>query len=258
MLLTQRGLVNRLPECGTTVLCIDDLVRDHGGDDGIRIAAAGEWRAVRRPRLRHLHVGVHGAAQGGDGRAPGHRQHGLVARPDLTIHPDDRVLYNLPYTFDPSLCIIFPTLAAGARMVLADPARSTTRTACCSACIREKVTILEAPPAVLRLMLDDPLFAACRTLRWVCCGGEAMPPDLPRRLLDQLDVDLYNLYGPTEAAVDSYLVDLPAATTRGRPCRSAGRSPTSAPMFWTRSSGRSLRACRASCTSAGRGWPAAT
>ena len=56
---------------------------------------------------------------------------------------------------------------------------------------------------MLRLMLDDPLFAACRTLRWVCCGGEAMPPDLPRRLLDQLDVELYNLYGPTEAAVDS-------------------------------------------------------
>src|SRR5262249_15627391 len=43
----------------------------------------------------------------------------------------------------------------------------------------------------------------CRTLRWLCCGGEAMPPDLPRRLFDLLDVELYNLYGPTEAAVDA-------------------------------------------------------
>ena len=44
---------------------------------------------------------------------------------------------------------------------------------------------------------------ACRTLRWVCCGGEAMPPDLPARLFASLDVELYNLYGPTEAAVDA-------------------------------------------------------
>ena len=52
-------------------------------------------------------------------------------------------------------------------------------------------------------MLDDPLLAACRTLRWVCCGGETMPPDLPARLFELLDVELYNLYGPTEAAVDA-------------------------------------------------------
>jgi thioesterase domain-containing protein len=52
-------------------------------------------------------------------------------------------------------------------------------------------------------MLDDPLFAACRTLRWICCGGEAMPRELPRRMLGQHDIALYNLYGPTEAAVDT-------------------------------------------------------
>ena len=67
----------------------------------------------------------------------------------------------------------------------------------------EGVTILEVPPALLRVMLDDPLLKACRTLRWVCCGGETMPPDLPARLFALLDVELYNLYGPTEAAVDA-------------------------------------------------------
>ena len=67
---------------------------------------------------------------------------------------------------------------------------------------------------------------ACRTLRWVCCGGEAMPPDLPARLFDVLDVELYNLYGPTEAAVDATWW----ACRRGGPAagwsRSAGPSPT--------------------------------
>ena len=35
--------------------------------------------------------------------------------------PSDVILNNLHYTFDPSLGLIFPTLASGARMVLAEP-----------------------------------------------------------------------------------------------------------------------------------------
>ena len=40
---------------------------------------------------------------------------------ELTVHAGDVVLNNLNYTFDPSVALIFPTLAAGARMVLAEP-----------------------------------------------------------------------------------------------------------------------------------------
>ncbi len=203
LLLTQRGLVDRLPECGAAVICIDDPVLDPGGDDG----------AESRPPQSGVQCGDLAYViytSGSTGRPKGvmveHRAIGNTVSwrdRDLPIYPGDRVLYNLPYTFDPSLCIIFPTLAAGARLILAAPGEEYDPHRLLQRVQREEVTILEAPPAVLRLMLDDPLFAACRTLRWVCCGGEAMPRDLPRRLLDQLDVDLYNLYGPTEAAVDS-------------------------------------------------------
>ena len=122
---------------------------------------------------------------------------------DLTVHAGDVVLNNLHYTFDPSLGLIFPTLASGARMVLAEPGEEYDPHRLLERVVMEGVTILEVPPALLRVMLDDPLLAACRTLRWVCCGGEPMPPDLPARLFELLDVELYNLYGPTEAAVDA-------------------------------------------------------
>ena len=56
----------------------------------------------------------------------------------------------------------------------------------------------------------------------------------------------------------THLVDLPSRTTRGRRCRSAGRSPTCRRMSSTANCGPCRRACRASCTSAGRGWRAAT
>ncbi len=75
-------------------------------------------------------------------------------------------------------------------------------------------------------MLDDPLLKACRSLRWVCCGGESMPPDLPPRLFALLDVELYNLYGPTETAVDATWWTCPPGDLRspvpiGRPISNA-------------------------------------
>jgi amino acid adenylation domain-containing protein len=122
---------------------------------------------------------------------------------NMPIRADDSVLYQLSYTFDASLCIIFPTLAAGARLVLAAPGEEYDPHRLVERVVREQVTILQVPPAPLRLMLADPLLKTCRAVRWVCTGGETMPPDLPSLLSESLDVELYNLYGPTEAAVDT-------------------------------------------------------
>ena len=122
---------------------------------------------------------------------------------DVPVRAGDVVLNNLPYTFDPSVALIFPALGAGARMVLAEPGEEYDPHRLLERVIDQGVTILEVPPVVLRVMLDDTLMRECRSLRWICCGGEAMPPELPRRLFEILDVELYNLYGPTEASVDA-------------------------------------------------------
>ncbi len=121
----------------------------------------------------------------------------------LNVRQDDRLLLLVPYVFDASISIIFPALVAGAELVLAvpgeerDPARILERIA------RDEVTILPILPRMLRLMLDDRLGQAGRHLRWLYCGGETMPPDVPARLFELLDVPLYNLYGPTETAIDA-------------------------------------------------------
>ena len=201
VLLTQRSLADRLPEPGVAVLCLDDPAADLEREDGSRPPDSG----VQSGDLAYVIY-----TSGSTGRPKGVMvEHRAICNTvmwrhkDLPIYGSDRVLYNLPYTFDPSLCIIFPTLSIGARMVLAAPGEDYDPRRLLQRVIRDKVTILEASSAVLRLMLDDPLIEECRTLRWVCCGGEAMPPDLPARLLDQLPVELFNLYGPTEAAVDT-------------------------------------------------------
>ncbi|MBR1245260.1 AMP-binding protein, partial [Bradyrhizobium sp. AUGA SZCCT0274] len=61
------------------------------------------------------------------------------------------------------------------------------------------VTMIQATPSTWRMLLDHdgpPLPQSCRVL----CGGEALPPDLSRRLVTQAG-ELWNLYGPTETTV---------------------------------------------------------
>jgi amino acid adenylation domain-containing protein len=201
VLLSQRSVLHRLPECGIAPICVDDPAADSEEDDESRPPDSG----LCSDDLAYVIY-----TSGSTGRPKGVMvEHRAIANTvawrdkDLPIYLHDRVLFNMPYTFDPSLCTIFPTLAVGARLILAAPGEEYEPHRLIERVIRDGVTILESPPPILRLMLDDPLFAACGTLRWVCCGGEAMPRDLPRRLVDQLDVTLYNLYGPTEAAVDT-------------------------------------------------------
>jgi amino acid adenylation domain-containing protein len=116
---------------------------------------------------------------------------------------DDRVLLLVPYVFDAALSIIFPTLVCGAELLLAEPGVERDPTRVRERLEREGVTVLPILPRILRLMLDERLRQAGRSLRLIYCGGETMPPDLPQRVFDLLDVRLFNLYGPTETAIDA-------------------------------------------------------
>jgi amino acid adenylation domain-containing protein len=200
VLITQRLLRDRLPRASVPVVCIDDAVPVTGFDD------------TRPPesRVESSDLAYVIYTSGSTGRPKGvmveHRAIGNTLswrQRELPILPSDRVLYNLPFQFDPSVCLIFSTLSSGGRLILASPGEEYDPRRSLERVIRDKVTVLEVTPPILRMLVDLPDLAACRSLRCVCCGGEAMPPDLPSRLLDRLNVDLYNLYGPTEAAVDT-------------------------------------------------------
>jgi amino acid adenylation domain-containing protein len=197
VLLTQRVLMSRLPALETQIICVDEPLEDGRPVD-----------AVRSPRPSDLAYVIY--TSGSTGRPKGvmieHRaicntvfwhQHALKMR------PADRLLLLLPYVFDASLAIIFPPLASGAELVLAAPGdeRDPNRIRECIRCYG--VTILPLPPSLLRLILDERLRDAGRSLRCAYCGGELMSPDLPGRLFELLDVPLYNLYGPTETAIDA-------------------------------------------------------
>ena len=163
MLLIQRSLRNRLPELEAPVLCIDDNDSDSQHDD----ITAPPDSGVRSDDLAYIMY-----TSGSTGRPKGVMvEHQAICNTilwrdkELTVHTDDVVLNNLNYTFDPSLALIFSTLASGARIVLAEPGEEYDPHRLLERVQMEGVTILEATPALFRVMLDDPLLSACRTLR---------------------------------------------------------------------------------------------
>jgi amino acid adenylation domain-containing protein/FkbM family methyltransferase len=121
-------------------------------------------------------------------------------------HPlteSDSVLQKTVFNFDASIWELFLPLFAGAKVVLAAPEGHQDTAYLVNAVIEHEVTTLQMVPSMLRVLLEEPGFANCRSLKRVFCGGEALPLVLQESFYATLDADLHNLYGPTEVAIDA-------------------------------------------------------
>ncbi|HKP10462.1 MAG TPA: amino acid adenylation domain-containing protein, partial [Blastocatellia bacterium] len=115
----------------------------------------------------------------------------------------ERVLQITSLNFDVSVCEIFATLCAGAHLIQAEAEGHKDTAYLAKTIIERDITFINVVPALLHVLLDEPELAACRTLRRVYCGGEAMSVALKDRFLAHSPAMLVNLYGPTEATVDT-------------------------------------------------------
>jgi amino acid adenylation domain-containing protein len=121
----------------------------------------------------------------------------MAERPGLTAN--DRVLGLTSLSFDIAVLELWLPLTIGAQVVLADRAAAHDPSRLKSIVAAQDVTLIQATPSTWRMLLDHDgpsLPASCRVL----CGGEALAPDLARRLVAQA-CEVWNLYGPTETTV---------------------------------------------------------
>ncbi|WP_448042759.1 amino acid adenylation domain-containing protein [Bradyrhizobium liaoningense] len=112
---------------------------------------------------------------------------------------DDRVLGLTSLSFDIAVLELWLPLTIGACVVLADRAAAHDPVRLKAIVERHGVSMIQATPSTWRMLLDhegSSLPSSCRVL----CGGEALPPDLARRLVEQAG-EAWNLYGPTETTV---------------------------------------------------------
>ncbi|MBR1233998.1 non-ribosomal peptide synthase/polyketide synthase, partial [Bradyrhizobium sp. AUGA SZCCT0182] len=121
----------------------------------------------------------------------------MAEQPGMT--PQDRVLGLTSLSFDIAVLELWLPLTLGARVVLADRAAAHDPGQLKAMVTAQGVTMIQATPSTWRMLLDHDgpqLPQSCRVL----CGGEALPPDLSRRLVAQAG-EVWNLYGPTETTV---------------------------------------------------------
>ncbi|HEX6903705.1 MAG TPA: amino acid adenylation domain-containing protein [Thermoanaerobaculia bacterium] len=141
----------------------------------------------------------------------------------FTLTPEDCVLQNIAFTFDPSIWQIFGALLSGARLVPVPPGGEKDFAGLARATAREGVTITDLAPPMLEAFLEQEGLEECRRLRLLFAGGQALPAELADRFRLRFPAAaLQNIYGPTEAAIDAATwtcAPLPAGSTVpiGRP-----------------------------------------
>jgi len=115
----------------------------------------------------------------------------------------DRFLQKTPFTFDAAGWEFFVPLLIGAQVVIAEPGGHQDPAYLVSAIAENEITVLQLVPSMLQIVLAEPGFDNCHTLRHMFCGGEALPGSLHTRFHNRLKCELHNLYGPTEYSIDA-------------------------------------------------------
>jgi non-ribosomal peptide synthase protein (TIGR01720 family) len=91
----------------------------------------------------------------------------------------------------------------GAQLVMARPGGHQDGLYLVEVMAERQITTLQLVPSLLQILLEEGGLETCRSLRWLFCGGEALPLALQERFFACHGAELHNLYGPTEATIDA-------------------------------------------------------
>jgi amino acid adenylation domain-containing protein/non-ribosomal peptide synthase protein (TIGR01720 family) len=119
----------------------------------------------------------------------------------FAINNADVVLQKTPFSFDASVWEFWTPLMVGAKLVMAKPGGHQDPAYLVKIIQEENVTLLQLVPSLLEMLLREPRFSQCFSLRMVFSGGEA----LKKRVWDEFQkmaIPLVNLYGPAETTIN--------------------------------------------------------
>src|SRR6185369_11934601 len=122
---------------------------------------------------------------------------------DLALTAQDKVAQTASQSFDISVWQMLAALVIGGQVEIVGDDVAHDAGQLLPRIEKERVTIIETVPSLLRAMLDDASPSNLPALRWMVPTGEALSPDLCRRWLAAYPhVWLMNAYGPTECSDD--------------------------------------------------------
>ncbi|MGW4241147.1 amino acid adenylation domain-containing protein [Nocardia sp. NPDC004722] len=122
-------------------------------------------------------------------------------RAEYQVTPADTYLHKTAATFDVSLWGYFLPLAAGARLVLAEPGQERDPEMISRLLGAHRVTLTDFVPTMLTVLAHAAQPEDLRSLRAVFVIGEALAPETVHAFAGLSPAPVHNVYGPTEAAV---------------------------------------------------------
>ena len=199
VLLTQRSLLESLPQNQATVVCLDT-----------------DWGTIEQQSQDNLDVGIYSDSlayviytSGSTGKPKGvmNTHQGIHNRlrwmqDAYQLTSSDRIVQKTPFSFDVSVWEFFWALLTGARIVVAKPEGHKDSNYLVNLISQQQITTIHFVPSMLQVFLQEPDLKKCSCLKRVFCSGEALPFELTQRFFSKLECELHNLYGPTEAAID--------------------------------------------------------
>ncbi len=114
---------------------------------------------------------------------------------------DDKVLNKTTINFDISIWEIFLPLISGAQLVLGKKEDLHAPESLAALIQQQHITQIQLVPSALQSFIDADQLPACRSLKRIFAGGEALSLSLQQAVFRTFNGELHNLYGPTEASI---------------------------------------------------------
>ena len=198
LLLAQQGLQAHLPvPTGVSILVLDDPDLAAEPETDPNVPLHGE----------HLAYVIYTSGSTGRPKGAAIRHRALAScmawmQHTYALGESDAVLHKAPFGFDVSAWEIFWPLSTGVTLVVAEPDDHRDPLRLIRLIEARQVTTLNFVPAMLQAFLAQEGIESRTRLRYVICGGEAMPAATQREALARLQgASLQNLYGPTETTI---------------------------------------------------------
>ncbi len=139
----------------------------------------------------------------------------------FALTPEDRVLQFASLAFDTSAEEIYPTLLAGAQLVLRDESMIESVRGFCQGVEKHRLTVLDLPTSFwheLVVGMNENDLRRLHSVRLVILGGEAATPEAVSSWREHVGerIRLLNTYGPTEGTIVTTWADL-TRHERGEP-----------------------------------------
>ena len=201
ILLTQQNLVANLPEHRAKVICLDadwEIIAQESADN--------PTGAITPANLAYI---IYTSGSTGQPKGVMIPHKGIVNRLvsgiiRYQLTNNDRVLQKTSFSFDVSVWEMFGALLSGSRLVMARPGGHQDPSYLVKVMAQQQITLVDFVPAMLQLVLEQPGLEGCTSLRYVTCGGEALPLEVRDRFFARLSsVELHNCYGPSEVSIDA-------------------------------------------------------